>query len=109
MGMVVRRFEVWLCNLNPTEGVEIKKTRPCLIISPDEMNKQLQTAIIAPLTSKRRDWPSRISCEFDGKKGYVVLDQIRTIDKSRLVERLGIIDNRVAQKIADILIEMFSM
>ena len=87
--MVVKRFEVYLVNLNPTVGSEIQKTRPCLILSPDEMNRALTTAIIAPMTTKGRPYPSRVPCRFQGKDGLVVLDQLRTVDKTRLIKRLG--------------------
>ncbi|HEX8681857.1 MAG TPA: type II toxin-antitoxin system PemK/MazF family toxin, partial [Ardenticatenaceae bacterium] len=91
MGMVVRRFEVYLINLDPTVGSEIKKARPCLIISPDEMNRRIATVIVAPLTTKGRGYPTRVPCNFRGKAGEIVLDQIRAIDKTRLVRRLGVI------------------
>ena len=82
MEMVVKRFEIYLVNLDPTIGHEIKKTRPCLIISPDEMNRHIGTLIIAPLTTKGRNYPTRIPITFQRKKGQIVLDQIRTIDKA---------------------------
>src|SRR4030066_29299 len=91
MDMVIRRFEVYLVNLDPTLGSEIQKTRPCLIISPDEMNDHINTVIIAPMTTKGRDYPTRVACQFQDKQGQVVLDQIRTIDKARLVKKLGLI------------------
>ena len=78
--MVVKRFEVYLVNLDPTIGSEIQKTRPCLIISPDEMNNHIATVIVAPMTTKGRDYPTRIPCMFEGKEGQVVLDQICTVD-----------------------------
>ena len=86
---MVARFEVHLVNIDPTIGREIKKTRPCLIISPDEINRNIGTVIIAPMTTKGRAYPTRISVRFQGKDGQIVLDQIRTIDKSRLVKKLG--------------------
>jgi mRNA interferase MazF len=89
MAVVARRFEVYLVNLDPTIGSEIKKTRPCVVISPDEMNMHIQTVIIAPMTSKGRLYPSRVPCTFQGKGGQIVLDQIRTVDRGRLVKRLG--------------------
>ncbi|MBW2358965.1 MAG: type II toxin-antitoxin system PemK/MazF family toxin [Deltaproteobacteria bacterium] len=92
MAVVVKRFDVYLVNLDPTMGSEIQKTRPCLIISPDEMNRHIRTVIIAPMTTAGKDYPTRVSCRFKGKKGQIVLDQIRTIDKSRLV-------NKVLQKL----------
>ena len=83
--MVVKRFDVYLVNLDPTIGSEIKKTRPCLIISPDEMNRWVRTVIVAPMTTKGRPDPTRVLCEFQRKEGYIVLDQIRTVDRARLV------------------------
>src|SRR2546423_15506639 len=89
MAMVVKRFDVYLINLDPTQGSEIKKTRPCLVISPDEMNRYIKTVIVAPMSTKGRAYPTRVACKFQGKQGQVVLDQIRTVDKVRLVRRLG--------------------
>lgn len=108
MGMVIERFGVYLVNLDPTIGHEIKKTRPCLIISPDEMNRNISTVIIAPMTTKGRNYPSRIPCLFQGKKGQIILDQIRTIDKERLVKKLGVISKTAQTKTLNILQEMFS-
>lgn len=105
---VVTRFDVYLVNLDPILGQEIKKIRPCLIISPDEMNQHIGTVIIAPMTTKGRDYPARVNLTFQGKKGQIVLDQIRTIDKSRLLKRLGRIDKNTAQKVLAILSEMFA-
>ncbi len=107
--MVVKRFEVYLINLDPTIGHEIKKTRPCLIISPDEMNQHISTAIVAPMTTKGRKYPTRVSCSFQGKKGQIVLDQIRTVDKKRLVKRLGIISKSSQEKTLHILQDMFAI
>ncbi|HEV8160201.1 MAG TPA: type II toxin-antitoxin system PemK/MazF family toxin [Pyrinomonadaceae bacterium] len=107
MGMV-KRFEVYLVNLNPTIGVEIQKKRPCLIISPDQMNRNVKTAIIAPMTTKSRSFPTRIACEFEGKKGFVVLDQIRTVDKVRLMKKLGEIDDEIQVKVLEKLQEIFA-
>ena len=108
MGMVVKRFDIYLVNLDPTLGHEIKKTRPCLIISPDEMNRYIGTVIIAPLTTKGRSYPTRIPITFQRKKGQIVLDQIRTIDKSRLVTKLGKINKETAQNVLEILAEIFA-
>lgn len=108
MAMVVKRFDVFLINLDPTIGVEIKKTRPCLIISPDEMNRHINTVIIAPMTTKGRAYPSRVDCKFQGKQGQVVLDQIRTVDKVRLVKKLGRIHVKTQSEVLAILNEMFS-
>ena len=106
--MSPKRFEVYLVSLDPVKGKEIKKTRPCLIVSPDEMNRYISTVIVAPMTTKIRDYPSRTACEFDGKKGQIVLDQIRTIDKSRLVKKLGNINEEIKERILGILRDMFA-
>lgn len=106
--MVVKRFEVYLVNLDPTIGSEIKKTRPCLIVSPDEMNRHIATVIIAPMTTKSRNYPTRVSCQFQGKRGQVVLDQLRTVDKKRLVKKLGQIDKKTQQSVLLTLSEMFA-
>jgi mRNA interferase MazF len=106
--MVVKRFEVYLFNLDPTIGHEIKKTRPCLVISPNEMNQHISTAIVAPMTTKGRKYPTRVSCSFQGKKGQIVLDQIRTVDKKRLVKRLGVISKNSQEKTLQILQELFA-
>jgi mRNA interferase MazF len=87
--VVVHRFEVYLVSLDPTVGSEIQKSRPCLIISPDEMNRHINTVIIAPMTTRGRDYPTRVSCTFQGRQGQIVLDQIRTVDKTRLMRKLG--------------------
>jgi mRNA interferase MazF len=106
--MVIKRFEVYLINLDPTVESEIQKTRPCLIISPDEMNHHIATAIVAPMTTKGRDYPTRVNCQFEGKTGQIVLDQIRTVDKVRLVKRLGIISADTQTEVLVVLSEMFS-
>lgn len=103
------RFEVHLVSLDPTVGHEIKKTRPCLIISPDEMNRNISTIIIAPMTTKGRAYPTRVPCTFQQKSGQIVLDQIRTIDKARLAKKLGSIDKRTQEKVANLLVEMFQL
>jgi mRNA interferase MazF len=108
MGLVAKRFEVYLVNLDPTIGSETKKTRPGLIISPDEMNKHINRVIIAPMTSKGNDYPTRVKCKFKGKAGKIVLDQIRAIDKSRLVKKLGNIDNKTQVEVLKVLSEMFA-
>lgn len=107
--MTVKRFEVYLVNLDPTQGKEIKKKRPCLIISPDEMNYFIGTVIVAPMTTKGRDYPTRVSCEFQGKQGQIVLDQIRTVDKSRLLQKLGHIDRDIQNDVLAVLHEMFAL
>ena len=106
--MVTNRFDVFLISLDPTRGSEIRKTRPCLIISPDEMNDHIRTVIVAPMTSKGRPYPSRVSCTFQDKRGQVVLDQIRTVDKTRLGRRLGTISTDIQGKVLDALQEMFT-
>jgi len=106
--MVVKRFDVFLINLDPTMGSEIRKSRPCLIISPDEMNKFIATVIVAPMTTKGRNYPTRVSCSFKGKKGQIVLDQIRTVDKTRLVKKLGSIDADIQEEVLSKLAEMFA-
>ena len=106
--MVVSRFDVYLIRLDPTEGREIQKTRPCLIISPDEMNRHIGTVIVAPMTTKGRPYPSRVPVTFEGKQGQVVLEQLRTVDKQRLVKRLGRIDRAAAQKVLATLSDMFA-
>ncbi len=107
--MEINRFEVFLVNLDPTIGHEIKKNRPCLIISPDEMNHYISTVIIAPMTFRGRDYPTRVACSFQGVEGQVVLDQIRTVDRRRLVKRMGIISRDAQVKTVDLLREMFAM
>ena len=108
MGMVVKRFDVYLENPDPTIGSEIQKTRPCLVISPDEMNRNIRTVIIAPLTSAKKEYPTRVSCTFQKKKGQIVLDQLRTIDKARLVKKLGTIDSKDQLEVISILQRLFS-
>jgi mRNA interferase MazF len=100
------QYDVYLINLDPTIGHEIKKTRPCLVISPEEMNDNLQTVIIAPMTTKSHDYPTRIKVDFQNKSGWIVLDQIRTVDKRRLRKRLGAIDKRVVQRVKSAIREM---
>lgn len=104
----MKRFEVYLVALDPTRGSEIRKTRPCVIISPDEMNRHIATAIVAPMTTARRDYPSRVSCNFQGKRGQIVLDQLRTVDKVRLVKRLGRISSTAQIAVLEVLAEMFA-
>jgi len=106
--MVINRFEVFLVNLDPTVGHEIQKTRPCLVISPNEMNHHVSTVIVAPMTTKGRQYPTRISCTFQGKKGQIVLDQIRTVDQRRLVKKLGSISKGTQEKTLAILQELFA-
>ena len=106
--MVTRRFDVFLISLDPTLGSEIRKTRPCLVISPDDMNEHIRTVIVAPMTTKGRPYPTRVPCTFQGRRGQVVLDQIRTVDTTRLVKRLGTIPRATQDKVLDTLQEMFA-
>lgn len=106
--MVVSRFDVYLVNLDPTVGTEIQKTRPCVVISPDEMNRHVATVIVAPMTSKGRPYPSRVQCRFEGKDGQVVLDQIRTVDKIRLVRKLGRLNRQTQEAVLAVLAEIFA-
>ena len=106
--MEVKRFEVYLINLDPTVGHEIKKSRPCIVISPDELNRYISTVIVAPMTTKGRDYPTRVPCTFQGKEGQVVIDQIRTVDKIRLIKRLGKIDSETQADVFSVLSELFS-
>jgi mRNA interferase MazF len=103
-----QRDEVWLVSLDPSHGAEIKKTRPCLVISPDEMNRHLQTVIVAPLTTTIRPYPTRVSLRFQGKSGQAALDQLRAVDKQRLVKKLGMVSSSAAQQSSGVLLEMFS-
>jgi mRNA interferase MazF len=106
--MEVKRFDVWLVSLDPTIGSEMKKIRPCLVVSPDDMNRYVNTVIVAPMTTKGRPYPTRVPCRFQGKAGQIVLDQLRTVDKARLVKRLGQIDSKTQQTTLVILAEMFA-
>ncbi|MFG6099575.1 type II toxin-antitoxin system PemK/MazF family toxin [Leptothoe sp. ISB3NOV94-8A] len=108
MGMVVNRFDVFLVNLDSTVGSEIQKMRPCVVISPDEMNRYIATVIIAPMTTRGKQYPTRAVCQFQGKSGQIVLDQIRTVDKNRLVEKLGRISEDEQKMLLAILAEMFA-
>lgn len=108
MELVAKRFEVYLINLDPTIGSEIKKTRPCLIISPDEMNAHIATVLVAPMNTKGLAYPTRVSCKFQGKDGQIVLDQIRTVDKTRLVKKLGTISATTQKAALAVLTEMFA-
>ncbi len=108
MAVVVNSFDVFLVNLDPTVGSEIQKTRPCLVISPDEMNRNIRTVIIAPMTSSGKDYPTRVACTFQKKQGQIVLDQIRTIDKNRLLKKLGTIDSQTQLDTISILQRVFA-
>ena len=106
--MAITRFDVYLVTLDPAVGSEIQKTRPCLVISPDEMHQHIRTAIIAPMTTRGRPYPTRVACKFKGKVGQVVLDQIRTVDRERLVRRLGRLDRKTCDAVLRVLGELFA-
>lgn len=105
---MAERFDIFLINLDPTIGREIKKARPCVIVSPDEMNRHLETLIVAPMTTKIRPYPTRVACTFQGKKGQIVLDQIRTVDRARLMKRLGRASRVQAAAVLSVLGAMFA-
>ena len=105
--MIVQQYEVFIVNLDPTIGSEIKKTRPCVIISPDEMNKYLDTVVIAPVTSQSKKYPTRVKIDLEGKDNWVVLDQIRTIDKSRLTKKIALVDRKGIAAIKHVIKEIF--
>ena len=105
---LIQRFDVFLVKLDPTQGSEIQKTRPCVIISPNEMNAYISTLIIAPMTTKSRSYPTRISLNFDAKEGYIILDQIRTVDRERLIKKLGYVEKSIQTQILSVLREMFA-
>ena len=104
---VPQRGDVYLVSLNPTRGGEINKTRPCAIVSPDELNNALSTFLIAPMTTGGHEYPFRLPCRFQGKRGYVVLDQIRAVDRRRLVRHLGRLDPETMDDVLDTLKKMF--
>ena len=108
VGRPPQRDEVWLVALDPTQGVEIQKTRPCLVISPDEMNQYLRTVIVAPMTTAMRPYPTRVPVRFQGKRGQVALDQLRAVDRQGLVRKLGTVSASTAQAVSATLLEMFS-
>lgn len=105
--MEVKQYDIFWVNLDPTVGSEIRKTRPCVIISPDEMNANIRTVVIAPLTTSSRSYPTRINVTINGKKGSIVLDQIRTIDKIRLQHKIGSVAHQTALKIKQVIKETF--
>ena len=102
------RFDILLVSFDPSQGYEIKKTRPCVIVSPNEMNKYIKTIIVAPMTSRIKNYPTRIPVVFESKEGTIALDQIRTIDKSRIIRNLGSLDTKTATLVLEILGKMFS-
>jgi mRNA interferase MazF len=108
MAVVVRRFAIYLVSLDPTVGSEMQKTRPAVVVSPDEMNKSIATVIIAPMTTRGRAYPTRVPCEFQGKHGEIALDQLRVVDKARLVRHLGMLDAAIQQLVLETLAAMFA-
>jgi len=104
----VGRFDVYLVTLDPTVGREIRKKRPCAVISPDEMNRHIRTVIVAPMTTRGQAYPTRVECRFRGKTGQVVLDQVRPVDKARLIKRLGRLDERAGERVLSVLAAMFA-
>ena len=104
--MVVSQYDIFIISLDPTIGHEIKKSRPCVIISPDEMNKYISTVIIAPMTSKSHSYPTRVPIKFMGKIGCIVLDHLRTVDKKRLIKKFGRLDQKTTDKIKSVIKEM---
>lgn len=108
MGVVINRSDVYLITLDPTQGSEIRKTRPCVVVSPDDINHSLRTVIIAPMTTKGRPYVTRIPCRFQGTVGSVVLDQVRAVDSGRLVKHLGSLDPETMQTVLKTLQDMFA-
>ena len=106
--MVIKRFDVFLVALDPTIGSEIKKSRPCLVVSPDEMNRHIRTVIVAPMTTKGASYPTRVPAKFKGKKGQIVLDQLRTVDRARLIRKVGLIQPATRAQVLAVLSEMFA-
>lgn len=102
------RFDILLVSLDPSQGSEIKKTRPCVVISPDEMNQHIKTLIVAPMTSTIRDYPTHIPVTFQYQEGRIILSQIRTIDQSRVIKKLGVLNDKTASLVLETLREMFS-
>ena len=108
MAMVIKRFEVWLVDLNPVVGSEISKARPCLVISPNEVNGLLATVTIAAMTSAIKPFPHRINCTFENKTGQIALDHIRSVSKLRLIKKLGVMDEKTCRNVCERLTEFFS-
>ena len=108
MGMaVIKRFEVWLIELDPTKGSEIQKTRPCLVVSPEPINKYLHTITVVPMTTTIRSYPKRVNCLFKGVAGQLMVDKIRGVDKSRLKKKLGIIEEKYSKAVCGVIIETY--
>ncbi|MCX6563051.1 MAG: type II toxin-antitoxin system PemK/MazF family toxin [Candidatus Aminicenantes bacterium] len=104
--MVMRQYDIFIVDLDPTIGHELKKSRPCILLSPDEMNQHISTVIITPMTTKTHPYPTRVPLEFQGKSGWIVLDQIRTVDKSRLIKKIGELKPGTIKKVKAVIEEM---
>jgi mRNA interferase MazF len=104
----VGRFDVFLVNLDPTVGSEMRTSRPCVVVSPDELNRHIRTVVVAPMTTKGRPYPSRVETHFGGQDGQVVIEQLRTVDKARLVKHLGALKPRETESVLDVLREFFA-
>ena len=100
------QYDIYLINLDPTVGHEIQKVRPCVIISPNELNETISTVIIAPMTTKSHQYPTRVAITFQEKKGWIVLDQIRTVDKTRFIKKIGQLNSKISKKVKDVIFEM---
>lgn len=107
MAQYPARFEIWLIDLNPVRGAEIAKTRPCVVVSPDELNQHLKTCLVAPLTSTRRNWPHRVPLIFAEVEGEIATDQIRAVDRTRLIRQIGTLDPKTEAMLSAKLVEMF--
>jgi len=106
--MVIRRFDIWLVSLDPTVGHEVRKTRPCVVVSPDSFNRHIQTFITIPMTSKGMPYPNRVDCRFRGKDGQIMVDRIRACDRLRFIRKLGRLDPATSMKVLEVLQEMFA-
>ena len=106
--MVAQRFDVYWVSLDPTVGSEIKKTRPCVVVSPDELNAYVPTAIVAPMTTRGRPYPTRVACRFAGKEARIVLDQLRTVDQRCLLNRMGTLDGATQRQVLAVLADLFA-
>ena len=102
------RLEVWLVSLDPTRGSGIGKARPCVVVSPDELNRNIKTVIVAPMATASREYPTRVRLRLEGRDGQIVLDQIRTVDRTRLLRRLGTVPSATARRVCGVLVEMFT-
>ncbi len=103
-----QRYEIWLVALDPPPGAAISEPRPAVIVSPDEMNRHIRSVIVAPMTTAAQSYPTRVMVRFEGKDGQIALEQVRTIDKARLVRRAGVLPKRTARQVAAVLVEMFA-